>query len=345
MKKEKEMLKNKTAYISFLLFCCCIFSGGAANLVSVKARLDSVNLLMGNLMSLHLEVVQPEGKQGNFVIFNNSDKKGGYATVCGDSVELRPSYSVDTTELGSGRLQLNYNIPVQAFDSGTYTLPPLAYVVDNDTAYSNPLTFNVVPVQVTADDPISGFAPVEEPDGKSIFDWVPDWLLDFWWLWLIIFLAVATFLWAMNNYKKKGGITQILSKPVVTPWEKALTELSDLKEKKLWEQGMEKEYFTRLTDILRSYLNERFGINAMEMTTRQIMDIILQSDFKDKKDYMRHILNVADFVKFAKVRPLPADNITAYENAVKFVEETIPAVKEDTSEDDNNSTKEGGDSR
>lgn len=102
---------------------------------------------------------------------------------------------------------------------------------------------------------------------------------------------------------------------------------------------MEKEYFTDLTDILRSYLYERFGINAMEMTTRQIMDKIYESDLKDKKDYVKQILNVADFVKFAKVRPLPADSIAAYENAKKFVEETIPAEKEDSSE---KSIKEGG---
>ena len=62
----------------------------------------------------------------------------------------------------------------------------------------------------------------------------------------------------------------------------------------------------------------------MEMTSREIMDCLYNSDLKDKREYMRQILSVADFVKFAKVRPLPADNIAAYENAVRFVEETKP---------------------
>ncbi|MCH5233244.1 MAG: hypothetical protein J1E78_06345, partial [Muribaculaceae bacterium] len=188
----------------------------------------------------------------------------------------------------------------------------------------------------------AGFAPVVEPDGKSFFDPVPDWLLDFWWLWLIIFLAVALLLWSMKRFGKKG-LPMLLSKPEQTAWEKALSQLKTLKEEKLWEQGMEKEYFTRLTDILRSYLFERFGINAMEMTTRQIMDRIMASDFKDKKDYVRQILNVADFVKFAKVRPLPADSITAYDNALKFVEETIPQKEESQTENTESSGKGGND--
>lgn len=169
---------------------------------------------------------------------------------------------------------------------------------------------------------------------------MPDWILDFWWVFLIIVLAICAGLYTMRNLPKKG-IPFITPKPQPKPWEIALGSLQRLKSRKLWEQGMEKEYFTDLTDILRNYLFERFGINAMEMTTRQIMDKIYESDLRDKRDYVKQILNVADFVKFAKVRPLPADSIAAYENAKKFIEETIPVQKEEESE---NGTKEGGES-
>lgn len=318
------MVKHISHILIFLLMLFGINKSQSANL-SISAKLDSVNLLMGNLNTLHLEVVEDKGQNGRLSIFQEIDRARGYATVCGDSVEIRTDYKVDTVELGSGKIQLNYAIPVQAFDSGTYTLPKFVYYVGKDSAVSNSLTFNVYPVNVKADDPIAGFAPVFEPDGKRFFDWLPDWLLDFWWLWLIIFLAVCAFLAAMRNYKRKGsGIPFIAPKALPKPWEVALGSLQRLKTRKLWEQGMEKEYFTELTDILRIYLFERFGINAMEMTTRQIMEKIYSSDLRDKKDYVRHILNIADFVKFAKVRPLPADSIAAYDYAVKFVEETIP---------------------
>ena len=175
----------------------------SANL-SITAKLDSVNVLMGNLNTLHLEVVEDKGTTGRLSIFQEIDKARGYAAVCGDSVELSTDYKVDTTELGSNKIQLNYSIPVQAFDSGTYTLPKFVYYAGSDSAVSNSLTFNIYPVNVTADDEIAGFAPVVEPDGKKFYDFLPDWLFDFWWLWLIIFLAICVFLWAMRNYKQKG---------------------------------------------------------------------------------------------------------------------------------------------
>ena len=91
--------------------------------------------------------------------------------------------------------------------------------------------------------------------------------------------------------------------------------------------------FTELTDILRTYLYRRFGINAMEMTSRQILAAIsADKETKDKKPLVRQILDMADFVKFAKVRPLPADNIQSYENAVKFVEDTKPVPVEEAKE-------------
>lgn len=310
---------------TILIVLACLLGVSAAGAkVTVTAKLDSVNLLMGNMTILGLEVVQDKGKPGGFPMFREADPALGYVGVCGDSIELRTSYKADTLELGSGRIQINYQVPVQAFDSGTYRLPAFVYVSESDTARSNILTLNVVPVSVTADDPIAGYAPVAEPEGKKFTDILPNWLADYWWLILIVLLLAAGAFWALGRYKKEG--TVLPKKPQPTPYESAMRALKDLKTKNLWEQGQEKEYFTRLTDILRTYLDRRFGINAMEMTTREIMDRLYESDLKDKREYMRQILSVADFVKFAKVRPLPADNIAAYENAVKFVEETKPVA-------------------
>lgn len=305
-----------------MILLTCICSLHVQSKVTVTARLDSVNLLMGKLTTLTLEVVQDKGNPGGFPMFRDVNPAVGYVGVCGDSIELRTSYKADTIEIGSGRIQINYQIPLQAFDSGSYRLPRFVYVSESDSARSNALTLNVVPVKVTADDPIAGFAKVAEPEGAKFFDFVPDWLADFWWIILLLIILGIAAWWAVRRYKKEG--TVLPKKPEPTPYEVAITALRKLKEKKLWEQGMEKEYFTDLTEILRVYLDRRFGINAMEMTSREIMDHLYHSDVKDKREYMRQILNVADFVKFAKVRPLPADNIAAYDNAVRFIEETKP---------------------
>lgn len=78
---------------------------------------------------------------------------------------------------------------------------------------------------------------------------------------------IAAIVYALQRYRKEGHI--LPKKPEPTPFENAMNSLRCLKEQKLWEQGMEKEYYTDLADILRNYLNGRFGINAMEMTSRK----------------------------------------------------------------------------
>ncbi len=319
---------------------CILCVGMAQSKVTVTAKLDSVNLLMGNLTMLRLEVVQDKGKQGDFPLFKNADPALGYVGVCGDSIELRTSIKSDTVELGSGRIQINHMVPMQAFDSGMFRLPEFVYVSESDSARSNVLTLNVLPVPgLTADDPIAGYAPVVKPEGSKITDALPNWFTDYWWVLLIVAALAGVAIWAFRRYKKEG--TVLPKKPQPTPYEAAMRDLRELKTKNLWEQGLEKEYFTRLTDILRVYLQRRFGINAMEMTTREIMECLYNSDLKDKREYMRQILSVADFVKFAKVRPLPADNIAAYENAVKFVEETKPVATEGENSGAEGSTAEG----
>ena len=76
-------------------------------------------------------------------------------------------------------LHIEYTIPVQAFDSGYYQLPEIAFVVGRDTAFSNKLALKVVPVVVDANTPIYDYANVADPEDKSIFDAVPDWVLDY----------------------------------------------------------------------------------------------------------------------------------------------------------------------
>ena len=89
---------------------------------------------------------------------------------------------------------------------------------------------------------------------------------------------------------------------------------------------MKKEYYTELVDILRQYLQGRFGINAMEMTSSQIVRALRSNpETRMTADEMRGVLSVADFVKFAKVRPLPDDNVKAFNRATNFVDSTKPA--------------------
>ncbi len=309
-----------------------------AGKTSVKARLDSAHVLMGRLTGLNLEIVTDKGAQGHLPIFQSAGPDGIVRTN-GDSVELRNVYKVDTMDIGSGRIQLNYKIPVQAFDSGLYRLPPFIFVSGRDTASSNVVTLKVIPLSVSDSEQIADYLGVEDGD-RSFWDFIPNVVIEYWWAFLGGLIIIGLLIWGLIRNGKKPEEKR--PERIATPYELAMERLRALKERKLWEQGQEREYFTRLTDILRIYLQDRFGVNAMEMTTDQIISHLSDNpEVKDKKSYLKSILDMADFVKFAKMRPLPTDNVEAYDNAVRFVEETKPVPAQDSDDDDDTVRKEG----
>lgn len=303
----------------------------------VSAKLDSATMLMGTRNTLRLEVVQDKGVKGKFPLFEQFGPEG-IVTLLNDTIELSRDMKIDTVEVGSGRIQINCNVPIQVFDSGMYRLPAIDFVAGKDTARTEELLLTVTPVAgLTADTPITPFTDVAEPENPSIFDALPDWLYYYWWAILLVLALIAggIFLWR----RLRSGAPLLPKKPQKTPYEIAISALNALKSRKLWETGHEKEYYTDLTDILRRYLDGRFGIQAMEMTSNEIMSRLADLSRQDvPRDKMRDILDMADFVKFAMVRPLPDDNVALYRNAVDFVESTKPRPVEESDGDESPKT-------
>lgn len=312
--------------------------------LTIKASMDSTHLLMGNMTVLNLEVVQDKASKVLLPQLSASAYPSGIVGVCGDSVELRTSIISDTIELGSGRLQVNHKVPLQAFDSGYYKLPEFYAVCGKDTAFSKSLGLKVMPVpNLSANDSIAPYSGVEEPEGKSWLDSVPDVIYYYWWIALVLAALIALAWWVRKRIAQKVPVVPKRKVKPLSPYQQAMKSLRSLRERKLWEKGMEKEYFTELTDILRIYLQGRFGISAMEMTTAQILAILNNdSEIKDKRDKVRQVLDMADFVKFAKVRPLPADNVSAFDNVVAFVEQTRPVENEKKEENNTSSESDSG---
>lgn len=347
------MIQSICKYLTiFVVAVACHFSSLAD--VKVTASLDSASILMGRIDTLRLFVERDADRQGVFPLFNKMGP-GGFVTLMGDTIELGVP-RMDTVKREGSRITERLVVPVQVFDSGFYQLPPFIYISATDSVASNQVDLTVVPVKVGENDAISDYLDITDPSDRSFWDWMPDWLYDLWWMWLLLIVAIAAAIYFGRKYRKTGKFITLPEKPQPKPWTVALQRLDALKAKSLWENGMEKEYFTDLTDILRDYLFQRFGINAMEMTSRQIMQTLAdQADVSDKRAYVRKILDVADFVKFAKVRPLPADNVEAFDNAVNFVKETVPVEPAPSNPDSNpdspttsqlttdNSTKKGGD--
>ena len=132
------------------------------------------------------------------------------------------------------------------------------------------------------------------------------------------------------------------SREKMPEFKQAIKELDEIKQQKLWQQGRSKEYYTLITDTLRKYIEERFGINAMEMTSGEILELIRKnSEAQSVYDNLRQILQLADFVKFAKMNPLPDENDLSMMNAYLFVNQTkVEEMQEPESTNDTTNLKD-----
>ena len=304
------------------LAAACLFASAAAwsaPTVKVSADIDSAAIVMGSLNHLRVTVDMPSSTQAQLIDFPLLTPGVEYLEFNGVDVVASDSTSTQT----DARTRLKFDFTIQAFDPGEVTIPPFAVLPapGADTAFSNIVTFKVLPVDVDSLATIHPMASVVSAQSRW-YDYIPNWLI-----WVIAGLAVAAAaVWAYFTFRRHRVVVEERRKPVVPPYELAVQRLNDLQQRHLPENGHEKEYYTRLVDILRDYLQGRFGINAMEMTSTQIVKALRSNpDTRMTADEMRAVLSIADFVKFAKVRPLPDDNIKAFTRAQSFVEQTKPA--------------------
>lgn len=299
-----------------MLVCCASFGANAQGSVILHAKLDSAVLLMGKQTALHIELSQDKDAIGQFVGEGNN--------ILTDKVEVADRPAADTVDLGNNRIQINRDLIIQSFDSGAYVIPAIQYVVGKDTFKSNPLTLKVLPVNVDSMATVHDIKPVEGVP-FNLLDYLPDFIADYWWLYVIFILVVGIGLFVYYKWLKNGKIPLKPQKKEIPPFEEAMMKLEELKQRQLWQAGQDKEYYTVLTDILRRYIYRRFSINAVEMTSSEIIAVLRKNEeTRAVNEQLNMILEIADFVKFAKVRPLPDDNERSYQRAVNFVTETKP---------------------
>lgn len=318
--------------INILLLTVVFFGTTSVSARSVKAMVDSSQITMGYQTAIRFDIVDNEGAVSEVLVDKSEMPR---------EIELIDWVYGDTTDLGNGIVEMKRALIIQSFDSGVYTIPPFLLVNGPDTLRTEPITLKVNPIDVSEMEDINPIAPALDFESRW-YDFFPDWLTDYWGWILAALLIIAAGICGYLILTKKVEVAILPKKKPVPPYQLAMQRLEILREKNLWQSGQEKEYYTRLTDILRDYLQGRFGINAMEMTTQQIIRVLHDNEStRMPNERMKSILEIADFVKFAKVRPLPDDNLRAMAEAVQFVEETKPVevVPEDEEASEESSNK------
>jgi len=145
------------------------------------------------------------------------------------------------------------------------------------------------------------------------------------------------------------------NKPIIThirivkrllPHQKAMKEIEQIKADKMVTSENPKEYYTKLTDTLRKYIEERYGFNAMEMTSSEIIEKLMATQNQKSLDELRHLFTTADLVKFAKYSTLINENDMNLVSAIDFINQTklenVPTeetVKPQLSEEDQRNVK------
>lgn len=291
---------------------------------SVKVALDSTYVIIGMPTTIHLEATVSNGQD---IKFPDVLRNGGVVAY-DDSLQFLLELGedlpkVDTVSVDNNLITLKEDINVFAFDSATLYIPPFDFICGHDTVSTNSLALRVVvPFDSIEVDP-SKFADI-----KTVID--PEFvLMDYiWWIIspLLIVLLIIVGYFGYKYYK-----THKSNEPVIIKEEKklpahviAMNALQVLADKKLWQNGQDKQFQTELTDILRQYIEDRFYVNALEKTSDEILDELyeLSEQQKSSLQNLKQILQLADLVKFAKYKPLADENQLSFMNAKMFVEQT-----------------------
>ena len=233
-----------------------------------------------------------------------------------------------------------------SFDDTLYYLPPMTVKIDGKPYKSKSLALKVLTIEVDTTHVDQFFGPKDVQDNP--FQW-SDWSLSFWLsVLLLVFLAVTYYLY-LRLRDNKPIIKTIRIVKRLLPHQKAMQQIEQIKAEKMVSAENSKEYYTRLTDTLRKYIEERYGFNAMEMTSSEIIEkLTATQDEKDEKalSELRHLFLTADLVKFAKYSTLINENDMNLVNAIAFIDQTklenVPVeetIKPQLTEEDQRSQK------
>ncbi len=282
--------------------------------VTGKATVDSTRMLVGDQMRLRIEVSAVKD-----AVLQPID----LSVIAADSTfEVLNESRWDTLGTTGDRLRLQKQLLFIAWDSGMHRLPalPIAYKMGErtDTFFTRDIPMQIYLAQV--DTTLADIKPIIEEPLK---------LQDFIWYIVGLLALVAVIVLVLYLRKRKKMAPPAPPVPVVQllPHELALRQLDELAQQKIWQNGDVKGYHSALTHIVREYLEGRYGIQALEQTTDEILAQLRGGDFDlSLSQRLGDVLQTADLVKFAKAQPTAEFHEQAMTVARSFILETKPAA-------------------
>lgn len=298
-------------------------------LISIQSLLSSDSMLIGDQLQYTLRVDAASGVAFQLPLI---------ADTLSATLEVLAPLSADTVEEG-GRTVVQHHYLLTSFEAGMQMLPgqEVIYTLgeEMDTARSMPLMIQVFAPEV---DTSKQIMPIKPPINTPVtfmeaLPWIGSGTGGLLLIGLVVLLII-------RYLRKRGNKTEEPSVPLEPAHVIAFRQLDKLKEDKIWERGLVKEFYTELTEVTRQYIERQYAIPAMESTTDEILLAFKRSNPEDSllDEMLKELLELADLVKFAKEDPLPVHNQTNLNNAYIFIQKTYPRFFREEREEDVNAS-------
>ena len=304
-------------YVLFLMALFALMGGLKAQNVEVEGKVESKDVQVGKPFTLDLSLKVPYGW---FVEWNDFA-----IDTLSEQIDIIKRSEVERTADADSNVIVKQQLTLMTFDTGQIQVPAVgltyAKLFDDPMrmqTYTDPI--NLYSTTITVDTTMA-YKPIVEPIAapvqmKEVYPWIL----------AVLLLALAIFgiwYWRKHRKLKVDADGNIIHGPIIPPYDKAVGDLKKLREEKIWQSGKVKEYFSSLTDIAREYIEGQFGVNAVEMTTDDILEEIKPLRFpKETYDKLKDTMEVADLVKFAKYSASTLESDTALSSMTEFVNES-----------------------
>jgi hypothetical protein len=321
-------LKNLT-YI-LLLIPFGIFSQN----IDFTAKSSKNKIVLGEPATVTLEFKFPASQlidSVEFQLASSGDSLGNNWELWGKSILEKNSYQKDNGEFFVSYTQ---DFTIANFDSGNYTFPPSIAFFKSNKLFSNSLEFTIELDKIDEKAFIKNIKPIKEVS-IAWYEYLIHFIKKYgWWIFIIlIFISAGIYLY-QKIYKKKINSISIPSIPLEVT---LLESLKNIKEKKYWENGHFKKYYSELSNVLWQFLEYRYSTQTFEKTSKEILESLKWSEIPNKyPSELSCFFEISDGVKFAKFNPLQKDNIHSFE----LIKELITNQRLDLISIDSNKTHE-----
>jgi len=299
-----------------LLVVFAFFSSSHAQEIKVNAELDTSSIEIGEQIDLLIKL----SHANNYIVgwTELTDSLAG--------LEVVSKTPLDTSVIDD-RTTISQTVVLTSFDSGYFVIPPLEFIYSrtSDTIIhkieSEPLLLEVKTIAVDTSKSIRDIKDLK----RIPFSWQDALPYIYGVLGVILLGLLAYFIF--KKIKRPEKAEKVI--PQRPAHEIALESLKELNAQKLWQNGFNKKYHSRLSDIIREFISNKWSLHAMELTTDEILRLNpIKNQSTQQFDKLKKLLQLADLVKFAKADPLGIENENSYDIAIDFVNANLPLVIE-----------------